>query len=126
MQFSLTLFNYPQHINNEHALNFAKSVIKQNHHIGCIFLQQNSVYLASSSIIYPQQESSIIKKWHEFLAINNIIAYVCITAALKRGILDKNMADKNQLPCNIASMFRLASLGIWLSALNKTDRLISF
>jgi len=126
VKFTLTLFNYPDHINNIHALHFAKAIIKKNNQLDCIFLQQNSVYLSCANTVYPQTECNITTKWHDFLAKNKITAYVCITAALKRGIIDKNNANNYLLPCTIAPAFKLTSLGFWLSMLEQTDRLISF
>jgi len=126
MQFVLSLFNNPDDLNTFRALNFAQAVLQKKHQLKFIFLQQNAVYLASNNHIRQQHEFSIKQKWQNFLIDNKLTAHVCISAALKRGVIDKFHADKYDLPINIAANFKLTSLGYFLSSIKNSDRLISF
>ncbi|MRI34455.1 sulfurtransferase complex subunit TusD [Endozoicomonas sp. OPT23] len=109
------------------ALSFAKAVLASGHTVSRIFFYQDGVQNASSLSNPPQDEVNLPAEWQELVQQNEIDAVVCIAAALRRGVVDADEAERYQLPAsNLADGFQLSGLGQLLESLVETDRLITF
>ena len=75
----------------------------------------------------PTDETNITFEWQLFAQQNNVELSVCIGAALRRGICDKESAVQDQLnTSNLANEFTLDGLGNLAQATANSDRLIRF
>lgn len=109
------------------ALAFAKAAIECGHQIDCVFFHGDGVYVASELNCPSPDEPNITFEWQMFAQKHNVELSVCIGAALRRGICDKETAAQEQLTtANIAQEFRLDGLGRLAQATEVSDRLIRF
>lgn len=128
MKFALAI--YGSHTNSQApqtALKFAKAAFAQGHEIIRIFFYQDGVNTASQFSIFPQDEENSSLEWQALISEYSIDAVVCIAAALRRGVLDQNEAERYQVSnSNLAECYNLSGLGQLIDAAYKTDRLITF
>jgi tRNA 2-thiouridine synthesizing protein D len=117
----------PFHNESEFALSMVKQLIESSHNIPCLFLYGDGVYHAQSQAVALQGQNQSITQWQELIQQNNINAVVCITAALKRGIIDNTEAKRyNKNQTNLALGFELGGLGQWVDAVNNADQHLIF
>lgn len=109
------------------ALKFAQALIETKHNILCIFCYGDGVHLANGNTVPPQDEQQTASNWRSFAVENNLVITVCIAAALKRGLLDKDEALRyNKQGISIEHPFELGGLGQLVEATANSDRVISF
>ena len=109
------------------ALNFARAALDSGHGISRVFFYQDGVHNGSSLSNPPQDEANIPAEWQALVREHDIDAVVCIAAALRRGIIDKDESERYELAgSNLASGFQLSGLGQLLESLVESDRLITF
>ncbi|PIE43077.1 MAG: sulfurtransferase complex subunit TusD [Gammaproteobacteria bacterium] len=109
------------------ALAFAKELIHQKHQIYRVFLYQQAVELANEYQQLATDEEDISTQWRLFSEEHNLDVVVCIAAALRRGVVDKNEAERyTKNGNNCTEHFELAGLGQLIDAVVQSDRVISF
>ncbi len=109
------------------ALNFAKSVLKANHKIHRVFFYSDATQVANNSSVAPQDELNLSSEWTELATTNDIDLVTCISAAIKRGIIDSQEQTRYQTPANnLADGFNLSGLGQLVDAIIQSDRVVSF
>lgn len=127
MRFVISILSSSTAPSTRRALRFAQAVLAAGHEIVCIFFYQDGVLIASKNIIVAQDQQDIAKQWQSFVSENKIDAVVCITAALRRGVLDQAEAQRYQRDAvNLADGYQLSGLGQLHDALQQADRFISF
>lgn len=99
----------------ETALRFARAAVSSGHSIERIFFFRDGVHNASAFAVAPQDEANIPIEWQQFCEAQAIDAVVCVSAALKRGIVDANVKN---IP--------IAGLGLLTDAMITADRLVTF
>lgn len=68
-----------------------------------------------------------MKDWAELANQHGVELAICITSALKHGMLDQVEADRNERPFpTIDSLFMMSGLGQLVDAYANSDRLITF
>lgn len=109
------------------ALNFARATICRGHAIYRVFFYQDGVHTASILAVPPQDESHLYAEW-ELLANNhNIDMVICVSAALRRGILDKAESERHEKPhANASPAFTVSGLGQLIDSAVHSDRLVTF
>ena len=109
------------------ALSFANEVIKQGHIISRIFFYADAVLVANRLNCPPSDEINLTKAWAKLAIEQDIELTVCITAALKRGIVNQTEAQRNALTGdNLDPAFELSGLGQLTESMLESDRLITF
>lgn len=109
------------------AYEFAKAAAETGHSIHTIFFYSSGVYVASNTVIIPQDEASLHSLWIDLEKSHNIKFVVCIAAAIKRGLLDQSEAQRYDQKCiNINAPFELGGLGQLIEAMDQSDRCITF
>ncbi len=128
MKFSLLVLSSPYSRQaSESALRFAKSCIDNGHTLYRIFFYQDGVQNASQLQTPAQDELNLHKEWQSLAENHDLDLVVCIAAALKRGVLNKEEADRyDQAAFNTDAPFELSGLGQLLDAQLQSDRLITF
>lgn len=100
----------------ETALRFARAAISNGHTIERIFFFRDGVHNANRFSTAPQDEKNIPAEWQQFCQVQAIDAVVCVSAALKRGITEKNIIDNMQI----------GGLGLLTDAIINADRILTF
>jgi tRNA 2-thiouridine synthesizing protein D len=78
-------------------------------------------------VVTPQDELDIPAQWRDFVTNNQLDGVVCIAAALRRGVLNKEEAERYSRPAaNLAAPWDLSGLGQLHDAVQAADRLICF
>lgn len=109
------------------ALEFARSLLRNQHTIHRIFFYGDGVLLANSTNVFPQDEQDVHAAWRSFIAENKIDAVTCIAAALRRGVLNEEEKNRYQKTAVVlAPEYDLSGLGQMIDAAVHSDKLITF
>jgi len=112
---------------NIHALKFCDALLASGHKLARIFFYHEGVYTALASTVPLQDEADIVAQWQALAERHNVELAVCIANALKRGVINKEEADRYDKPSTtLASGFELAGLGQLIDAMAQSDRYIEF
>ncbi len=112
---------------NLSGLNFAKAVIEEGHTLTRVFFSSDGVHTGSQLSVAPQDDIDIAAAWSELASNNNIELILCISACLKRGLLDQDEAERyEKQAANIRQPFIISGLGQLAEAAITNDRLVTF
>lgn len=128
MIFSLAIYSPPYSSQaSDSAYRFAEALLAQGHSLYRIFFYQDGVHNGSRLLTPPQDEPDLASRWHDLAKKNQIDLVVCIAAALKRGLLNEEEADRYEKPAfNLHDDFAISGLGQLVDAALMSDRLITF
>ena len=127
MKFAIALFAPSHAPSSRRALRFAQAALEGGHEIVRLFFYQDGVHSASANTVSPQDEVDIAAQWREFVQQNRLDAVVCIAAALRRGVLNADEAQRYGRPAaNLEAPWELSGLGQLHEAAQMADRLVCF
>lgn len=127
MKFAIALFSAAHAPSSRRALLFAQAALAGGHEIVRLFFYQDGVYNAANSIVTPQDEQDMPREWREFIEQHQLDGVVCIAAALRRGVLNADEAQRYQRTAvNVEAPWELSGLGQLHDAVQAADRLICF
>jgi tRNA 2-thiouridine synthesizing protein D len=127
MKFAIALHSPAHAPSSRRALLFAKTALAQGHEIVRLFFYQDGVHSASGNVVSPQDESDTAAQWRDFVTTHQLDGVVCIAAALRRGVLNAEEAERYSRPAaNLAAPWELSGLGQLHDAIQAADRLICF
>ena len=127
MKFAIAVFSPAHAPSSRRALLFAQAALAAGNDIVRLFFYQDGVHSASSNIVTPQDEQDVPALWRDFVSANNLDAVVCIAAALRRGVLDEQEAQRYQRSAvNLPAPWELSGLGQLHEAAQVADRLVCF
>ncbi len=127
MKFAIALFAPAHAPSSRRALRFAQAALDGGHEIVRLFFYQDGVHSASGNVVSPQDELDLPREWREFMQQHQLDAVVCIAAALRRGVLNAEEAQRYGKPAaNLEAPWELSGLGQLHEAAQLADRLISF
>ncbi len=127
MKFVIALFSPPHSPAARRALRFAEAVLAGGHEITRLFFYQDGVYSASANAVASQDELDVAAAWARFVADNQLDGVVCIAAALRRGVLNSEEANRYSRPAaNLQAPWDLSGLGQLHEATQLSDRLVCF
>ena len=128
MIFSLAVYAPPSSQASDSAYQFANAVVATElHQLYRVFFYHEGVYTASLLNCPPQDEINHTERWQALSIQHQVDLVICIAAALRRGIIDSNEADRyDKTASNLADHFSLSGLGQLAEATVKSDRLITF
>lgn len=109
------------------AYQFAEAVIAEGHQlIGVFFYQQGT--LNGNSLLTPAaDEVNLVQAWAQLAQAHGFGLDVCVSAALRRGVVDSAEAERAQLSqYNLAAPFALTGLGQLAELSAACDRLVQF
>ncbi|NNM52637.1 MAG: sulfurtransferase complex subunit TusD [Pseudomonadales bacterium] len=126
MQLAILVTAAPGTPMGDHALPFCQAAASQGHHIVRIFFYGEGVYHASGLRTPPQDERDDLPGW-KILADQGIELCVCIAAALRRGVLSREEAERHQrLGHSLAPGFVLGGLGLLAEAYQLSNHRLHF
>ncbi|MEB0078535.1 sulfurtransferase complex subunit TusD [Pseudomonas sp. CCI3.2] len=127
MKFAIALFSAAHAPSSRRALLFAQAVLAGGHEIVRLFFYQDGVHSTSGNIVTPQDELDVPRQWREFVTEHQLDGVVCIAAALRRGVLNEEEAQRYERPAaNLPAPWALSGLGQLHDAVQDADRLICF
>ena len=128
MIFSLAIYSAPHTTQaSDSAYRFAETLLSEGHSLYRVFFYQDGVYNSSNLITPAQDETDISSGWQQLSAKYQIDMVVCIAAALKRGVLNQEEAERYEKPAhNLRDGFAISGLGQLVDAALMSDRLITF
>ncbi len=128
LRFSLAVYAAPYSSQaSQTALNFARALCLAGHKVERIFFYSDGVHTANLLSAPPQDEQDLAQEWQQLAREHQFELVVCIAAALRRGVLDQQEAERYSKPSyNLAAGFQIAGLGQLLDAAVHSDRLITF
>jgi tRNA 2-thiouridine synthesizing protein D len=127
MKFAIAVFSPAHAPSSRRALMFAQAALAAGHEIVRLFFYQDGVHSASANVVPPQDELDLPRAWREFVTQHQLDAVVCIAAALRRGVLNEQEAQRHERPAaNLPAPWELSGLGQLHEAAQVADRLISF
>ncbi|UZJ59027.1 sulfurtransferase complex subunit TusD [Pseudomonas sp. KU26590] len=127
MKFAIALHSPAHAPSSRRALLFAKAALAQGHEIVRLFFYQDGVHTASGNVVSPQDESDTAAQWRDFVTTHHLDGVVCIAAALRRGVLNAEEAERySRSAANLPAPWELSGLGQLHDAVQAADRLICF
>ncbi|WP_236206702.1 sulfurtransferase complex subunit TusD [Pseudomonas tohonis] len=127
MKFAIALFAPAHAPSSRRALRFAEAALDSGHEITRLFFYQDGVHSASANVVTPQDEPDITRDWSRFVADHQLDGVVCIAAALRRGVINQEEAERyGRAAANLAPGWELSGLGQLHEAAQMADRLICF
>jgi tRNA 2-thiouridine synthesizing protein D len=125
MKFTLLVTSPPHHENAWHALQFYKAALHAGHEVPRVFFYGDGAAHGNVLLHPPQDEVNVLKEWQQHAQQTELI--VCVAAAIKRGVMDADTAQREEKPTyNLAPGFIVSGLGQLAEAMNDNDRLVSF
>ena len=103
---------------------FAKALLNAEHSITSIFFYQDAVSNANRLTSPANDEHNLIDEWVKLSREENIALNICVSAALRRGIVDKDHAQAGLY--NFHPHFNFSGLGELATSLLTCERVIQF
>ena len=109
------------------AMRFAQAVLKRGHQIHRVFFLDEGTLAGASSMVTPQDEHDTASLWAELGTQHNVELILCVSSALKRGLLDAAEADRyEKSAATVHPAFEISGLGQLVDATLASDRMITF
>lgn len=110
------------------AYTFSQTLLAATtHQLEGVFFYGDSVLIANKLMQPPRDEYNITSAWQQLAEQHNIPLYICIAAAVRRGIINETEMQRYELSGHtLAAPFQLEGLGSLVQLMTTTDRLITF
>ena len=109
------------------AYRFAEAALTAGHEIPRVFFYHDAVRTGDSLSVPPQDENSVIDRWAKLSQDHSLELAVCISASLKRGVLNDEGRERYEKPAaNLHAAFTIVGLGQLIEAIATADRFVSF
>lgn len=109
------------------AFHFANAVLAKGHVIQRLFFYQDGVHNASALSSTPQDEFNLPLAWQALIRQHGLDAVVCISSAVRRGIVNAQEAERHGLPAsNLLEGFVIGGLGQLMESTRVADRVVRF
>ena len=128
MKFSLHVsaspFSSQSHLT---ALNFAEAIAMTEHTLDRVFFSGDAVYIGNQLVVPPQGEEDVRARWLAIADQTKAELILCVSASLKRGIIDATESDRYEKPAyTVVPPFIISGLGQLVEAGITSDRLVTF
>ncbi|WP_413701146.1 sulfurtransferase complex subunit TusD [Psychromonas sp. KJ10-10] len=109
------------------AYQFCANAVKAGHEIVGVFFYQEGVLNASMLVSPASDEINLTELWVALATQYQFPLEVCVSAALRRGIVNEEEAQQLSLhQFNLKAPFLLSGLGQLAELSAKSDRLVQF
>jgi tRNA 2-thiouridine synthesizing protein D len=128
MKFGVLVNEGPYtHQASDSAYQFTKAALEKGHEVVRVFFYHDGVNNGTRLATPPQDDRNITKRWSELAAQYRLDLVVCVAAAQRRGIADRDEAKRHGKDAdNIAPGFRISGLGQLIEAAVQAERLVAF
>lgn len=127
-EYSVLITTSPFHGDSAiRALAFIEGAIANGDTINNIFFYGDGVYHTNNLMLQTGDSHFAHGDWKHLATNHDIQLLVCITAAVKRGIVSQQEAHENGIGfANLHAPFEQAGLGEFFTALHECKRLVQF
>ncbi|WP_317622614.1 sulfurtransferase complex subunit TusD [Ketobacter sp.] len=109
------------------ALRFCQATLAAGHRIKRVFFSGDGVLVGTRLAVPPQDEADLYREWQVLANTHQVELVVCISACLRRGIINASEAERYEKSShNLAEGFLLSGLGQLVEAGLESDRLVTF
>ncbi|CDL83450.1 sulfurtransferase complex subunit TusD [Xenorhabdus szentirmaii] len=109
------------------AYQFAQALIASGHKLHSVFFYRDGIQNANQLVAPANDEFDLVRAWQGLASQHSCSLFVCIAAALRRGVVDHQQASEMNLPtANLAEGFELSGLGSLAEAMMLCDRVVQF
>jgi tRNA 2-thiouridine synthesizing protein D len=128
MKFGIMVSEGPYtHQASDTAYHFTEAALNNGHEIVRVFFYHDGVNNGTSLAVPPQDDRNITKRWSALAEKHNLDMVLCVAAAQRRGLLDKDEAKRaGKDASNMAQGFNISGLGQLIDAGIQADRLLVF
>lgn len=129
MQYTLLITGSPYQTKACHsALRFIKAALLEHpNSIKGVFFYEDAVLIGNQIAQPPRDEINITLAWQDIAQQHNIPLYLCIAAAVRRGIINDTESRRYELEQHtLAEGFQLEGLGTFVDLMNTTNKVIQF
>jgi len=128
MKFTIVIYSAPYSSQSAHsAFQFARAVLAQGHEIYRVFFFGDGVHNANSLAVVAQDEHNLQQAWDRLIRDNSLDSVVCVTSAIRRGILDETEAKRHELSNHsLLESSQISGLGQLVDATLNSDRVVNF
>ena len=128
MKFGIMVSEGPYtHQASDTAYHFTEAALNNGHEIVRVFFYNDGVNNGTSLAVPPQDDRNITTRWSALAEKHNLDMVLCVAAAQRRGLLDKDEAKRaGKDASNMAQGFNISGLGQLIDAGIQADRLLVF
>uniref|UniRef100_A6W0C4 DsrE family protein n=1 Tax=Marinomonas sp. (strain MWYL1) TaxID=400668 RepID=A6W0C4_MARMS len=129
MQYTLLITGSPYQSKACHtALRFIRAALnKYPDSIKGVFFYEDAVLIGNQTAQPPRDEVNLTKAWQDIAEQHKIPLYLCIAAAVRRGIINESESRRYELEQHtLAEHFQLEGLGTLVDLMNTTNKIIQF
>ena len=128
MKFSIVIYAAPYSSEAAAtALRFTKTLLDQGHELYRLFFFGDGVHNANRLSVVAQDDKNIQQAWDELIKTRGLDSVICVSSAIKRGIVDETESQRYEL--NAVSAYdssEIAGLGQLVDATLHSDRVVNF
>ena len=129
MQYTLLITGSPYQSKACHtALRFIRAALnKHPDSIKGVFFYEDAVLIGNQAAQPPRDEIDLAQAWQDIAKQHSIPLYLCIAAAVRRGIINESESRRYELEQHtLAEQFQLEGLGTLVDLMNSTNKIIQF
>ncbi|ARD58741.1 sulfurtransferase TusD [Kosakonia radicincitans DSM 16656] len=109
------------------AYQFALALLEAGHTLSSVFFYREGVNNANALTAPASDEFDLVRAWQRLHDEQQVKLHICVAAALRRGVVDDNEAERLALPAaNLQAGFSLTGLGALAEAAISCDRVVQF
>ncbi len=108
------------------AYQFAQALLAKGHRLNKVFFYQEGVTNALSTVSPANDELDLGQAWQQLALEHGFSLEACISASLRRGVLDQQEAEKMAKNGVLSEGFTLSGLGSLAGSLLQEDRVVQF
>ncbi|SEK81724.1 tRNA 2-thiouridine synthesizing protein D [Kosakonia sacchari] len=109
------------------AYQFALALLETGHTLSSVFFYREGVNNANALTAPASDEFDLVRAWQRLHDEQQVELHICVAAALRRGVVDDNEAERLALPAaNLQAGFSLTGLGALAEAAFSCDRVVQF
>ena len=102
-------------------------MVARGHSIHRVFFLDAGTLASSVNGVFGQDEDDPSQPWVDLAKSQGVELVICITSALKHGMLDQVEAERHERPgATINPLFTVSGLGQLVDACAHSDRVITF
>ncbi len=129
MQYTLLITGSPYQSKACHtALRFIRAALTHYpNSIKGVFFYEDAVLIGNQLAQPPRDEINLTQAWQDIAQQHNIPLYLCIAAAVRRGVTSESESRRYELDQHtLATHFQLEGLGTLVDLMNSTQKIIQF
>ncbi|MBP6121517.1 MULTISPECIES: sulfurtransferase complex subunit TusD [Providencia] len=109
------------------AYQFANALVEEGHCLKTLFFYSDGVLNANKLTSPATDEFNLVQAWQQLAKQSGCEMHICVSAALRRGVVDTEQAKLLSLSTNnLCDGFIMSGLGSLAEAVMTTDRTIQF